>query len=151
MQLTFIGVISWSSVVCCSVHSDGGSGGGRPAGRLDGGEGRQEAQSDVLLAAVHLWFYHHHRCAERVDVLHRQSAHRPRQWSHVTGRPGKKHCLFQFRLEKKNNCLARSCFTLSSSSRKLDLSLLPVLGYRCSYCVFLPGDHKHDHKYTREK
>lgn len=78
-------------VVCFSVYSDGGSGGRRPAGRLDGGEDRQEAQSDVLLAAVCLRLHHHHRGAERVDALRRQSAHRPRQRGHVTGRPGKKH------------------------------------------------------------
>ncbi len=78
------------ALCCFSVHSDGGSGGRRPAGRLDGGEDRQEAQSDVLLAAIRLWFHHHHRSTERVDALPRQSAHRPCQRSHITGRPGKK-------------------------------------------------------------
>ena len=75
-------------VVCLSVHSDAGSGGRWPAGRLDGGEDRQEAQSDVLLAAIRLRFHHHHRSTERVDALRRQSAHRPRQRGHVIGRPG---------------------------------------------------------------
>lgn len=74
-----------------SVHSDGGSGSRRATRRLDGGEDRQEAQSDVLLAAIRVWLHHNYCSAECVDALCWQSAHRPRQWRHVTGRPGKNH------------------------------------------------------------
>lgn len=75
-------------MLCVSVNSDDRSGAGWTAGRLDGGEDRQEAQPDVLLLALRLRFHRHHRSAERVDALRRPHADWPRQWSHVAGRPG---------------------------------------------------------------
>lgn len=77
--------------VILSVHRGDGGGGRRPPGRLAGGQDRQEAHPDVLLAAVRLRLHRHHRGAERVDALRRPRAHRPRQRGHVARRAGEKH------------------------------------------------------------
>lgn len=74
-----------------SVDSDDRRCAGWPAGRLDGGEDWQEAQPDVLLAALRLRFYPHHRGAERVDALRWPHADGPRQRCHVAGRPGNRN------------------------------------------------------------
>ena len=76
----------------CSVDSDRGSSLRGPAGGLDGGEDWEEAEPDVLLPAVCLWFHRHRRSPERRDAVHWQVTHRPRQRCHVIGRPSKKHC-----------------------------------------------------------
>lgn len=75
---------------CRLVHSDGGSGGGGPVGWMDGGEDREEAQSDVLLTAVCHRLHCHCRSAKCMDALHWQGTHRPRQWSHIARCPGNK-------------------------------------------------------------
>lgn len=83
-SLTFIA----DNLFCVSVHSDGGSSVGRADWWLDGGEDWQEGQSDVMRAAICLRLHHHHRGAERVDVLRWQNSDRPRQRHHLAGCPG---------------------------------------------------------------
>lgn len=71
-----------------SVGGDAGGGGGRPADRLDGGQGGQEADSHVLLAALRLRLHRHHRRPQRGDALRRARADGARQRRRLARRAG---------------------------------------------------------------